>query len=146
MTDNRKRILKMLADKKISVEEASKLLELVDRPQAGQVEEVATAPSGKKRPKYLRVVIKPSVEGAAAGEIERVNIRVPMALIRAGVKFTSLIPHDAADKVDGALKEKGINFNLRNIKDEDLEQMVEALSDLEVDIEGGREKVNIFTE
>jgi hypothetical protein len=69
-----------------------------------------------------------------------------MALIRAGVKLTSLIPHDAADKVDTTLKDKGIDFSLRNIKDEDLEQLVEALSDLEVDIEGGREKVRIYAE
>jgi len=68
-----------------------------------------------------------------------------MSLIRAGVKFTSLIPRDAADKVDGALKEKGINFDIRNIKDEDIEQLVDALGDLEVNIEG-KETVRVFAE
>jgi hypothetical protein len=73
-------------------------------------------------------------------------VRVPLALIRAGVKLTSLVPGEVADKVDAAMKEKGINFNLRNLKEEDIEQLVEALSDLEVDIEGGKGKVNIYTE
>ena len=73
-------------------------------------------------------------------------MRVPLALIRAGVKLTSLVPDEVADKMDTAMKEKGINFNLRNLKEEDIEQLVEALSDLEVDIEGGRGKVNVYAE
>ena len=89
-------------------------------------------------------MINPDAAGKPNGDVERVNIRVPMALIRAGVKLTSLIPRDAADKVDSTLKDKGIDFSLRNIKDEDLEQLVDALSDLEVDIEGGHDKVRIY--
>jgi hypothetical protein len=143
MTDNRERVLKMLADEKITVEEATRLLELTDRKVGGDTE---PAPSAKKKPKYLRVLIDPGATGKSDGDVERVNIRVPMALIRAGVKLTSLIPHDAADKVDTTLKDKGIDFSLRNIKDEDLEQLVEALSDLEVDIEGGPQKVRIYAE
>ena len=142
MTDNRERILKMLADDKITVEEATRLLELADRPAAG----AETTPSARKKPKYLHVLINPNAAGKQNGDVERVNIRVPMALIRAGVKLTSLIPRDAADKVDSTLKDKGIDFSLRNLKDDDLEQLVDALSDLEVDIEGGREKVRIYAE
>ncbi|MHC4104637.1 MAG: SHOCT-like domain-containing protein [Planctomycetota bacterium] len=143
MTDKRKKILEMLAQDKISIDEASKLLELTSQSDEESVEEVPGY--GKKKPKYLRVVIKPT-ENANGGEFERVNIRVPMSLIRAGVKFSSLIPDNAANQVDSALKEKGINFNLRNIKDEDIERLLESLSDLEVDIEGGQGKVNVFTE
>jgi hypothetical protein len=143
MTNNRKKILDMLAQDKISVDEANRLLELTGQPEEERVEEVPGY--GKKKPKYLRVVIKPT-ENTTGGEFERVNVRVPMSLIRAGVKFSSLIPDNAANQVDSALKEKGINFNVRNIKDEDIEQLLEALSDLEVDIEGGQGKVNVFTE
>ncbi len=143
MTDNRERILKMLADDKITVKEATRLLELADRPATGGAE---PTPSARKKPKYLHVLINPDGAGKPNGNMERVNIRVPMALIRAGVKLTSLIPRDAADKVDSTLKDKGIDFSLRNIKDEDLEQLVDALSDLEVDIEGGHEKVRIYAE
>ena len=136
--ENKKRILEMVAEKKITVDDAARLLELVDEPAESQ--------SVKKTPKYLRVTIRPSAEGRADADYERVNVRVPLALVRAGVKLTSLIPNEAADKVDAALKEKGINFNLRNIKEEDIEQLINALSDLEVDIEGGKGKVNVFTE
>ena len=138
MTENRKKILDMLASKKISVEEAERLLGLVDAPVADAV--------NKKTPQYLRVTIKPGAEGQGDSKVERVNVRIPLALIRAGVKFTSLIPNEAADKVDDALREKGINFNIKNLKDEDIEQLVAALSDLEVDIEDGKARINVYTE
>ncbi|MFC1875032.1 hypothetical protein ACFLY3_02630 [Chloroflexota bacterium] len=138
MSENRKRILEMVAENKITVDEALRLLEVVEEP-------AAVSPA-KKTPKYLRVTLKPSAEGKADADFECINVRVPLALVRAGVKLTSLIPNEAADKVDAALKEKGIGFNLRNIKEDDIEQLVEALSDLEVDIEGGKGKINVYTE
>jgi hypothetical protein len=136
--ENKKRILEMVAENKITIDEAIRLLELVEEP--------AASPSAKKTPKYLRVTINPSAEGRAGEDVERVNVRVPLALILAGVKLASLVPTDVADKVDTALKEKGIDFNLKNLKEEDIEQLVEALSDLEVDIEGGKGKINVYTE
>ncbi len=138
MSENKKKILEMVAENKISVDEAVRLLELVEEPEVSL--------KTKKAPKYLRVTVKPSSEGRAESEVERVNIRVPMALIRAGVRLTSLVPAEVADKVDATLREKGIGFNLKNLKEEDIEQLVEALSDLEVDIEGGKGKVNVYTE
>jgi len=144
MVENKKKVLELLPDKKISVDEAVKLLALVERPETGQQEAVEGVLM-KKKPKYLRVVVEPVAGSDSSHEYDRVNVRVPMSLIRAGVKFSSLIPHDAADKVDGALKEKGINFSMRNIKDEDIEQLIEALGDLEVNVEG-KETVRVFTE
>jgi hypothetical protein len=72
---------------------------------------------------------------------------VPMTLIRAGMKFTSLLPPEARDKVNGALHEKGIDFDMRNLKPEDMDQLLEALSDLEVDVVGSDgETVKVFVE
>ncbi len=138
MAENRKKILEMVAENKISIDEAIRLLELVEEP--------VVSSKSKKSPKYLRVTIRPSAESGSDTHVERVNVRIPLALIRAGVKLTSLVPDEVADKMDTAMKEKGINFNLRNLKEEDIEQLVEALSDLEVDIEGGRGKVNVYAE
>ena len=141
MNENRRKILEMLSMGRINTEEAERLLELTGQPEAaGCVEEASVV---KKNPKYLRVVIKPE-EGSS--NAEKVNIRVPVSLIRAGVKLTSLMPRDAADQVDSALKDKGVKFNVKDFTDEDIDQLVEALSDLEVDIEDGKSKVKVFTE
>jgi len=146
MTDNQKRILEMLAEKKITVDEAERLLALID--SAGDTGDRASDKISDKKqsPRYLRVVVQPGAGGEPGSHPERVNIRVPMNLIHAGMKLTSLIPSHATTKVNEALKEKGIDFDLRNLKEDDIEELVAALSDLEVDVQNGREKVNIYVE
>jgi len=146
MTDNKKRILEMLAEKKITVDEAERLLGLVES-QGDDEAGVSEAAGVKKHsPKYLRVVVQPNAEGTPGSRTERVNIRVPMALIRAGIKLTSLIPASATNHVNATLREKGVDLDLSNIKADDIEQLVEALSDLEVDVQSNKEKVNIYVE
>ena len=146
MTDNQRRILEMLSEGKINVDEAQRLLSLIE-PQTGsetRIHEDSSEP--KRNPKYLRVVVQPNAEAGAGNNAERVNVRVPISLIRAGMRLTSLIPPQAYDHINEAIKEKGVDFDLRNLKAEDLEELVSALSDLEVDVESGREKVHVYVE
>ncbi len=144
MENNRRQILDMLAEGKIQAEEAERLLSLVSP-------EGETADSGQHRKesrvsaKYLRVCVEPG-EDAGEDDTERVNIRVPMALIRAGVKLAALIPNRATDSLNEELEKKGIKIDIGRLKAEDLESLVEALHDLEVDVKDGRHKVRIFCE
>jgi Fe-S-cluster formation regulator IscX/YfhJ len=140
MSDNQKRILDMLAEGKISAEEAQKLLAAI----GSGGDEAKSAPP--RSPKYLRVVIQPNPDAPENEDVKRVNVRVPVALIRAGIKFTSLIPAEASEQVNEALKEKGIDFDVRNLKPEDLEELIAALHDLEVDVQNGQEKVHVYVE
>jgi hypothetical protein len=164
MSDNKKKILEMLAKNKISADEAYKLLSAVDAGEGGQgntghtneghQDEGKKGPEFKIKAKYLRVTVTPPEGGSEGkgslfqdGNVGRVNVRIPMSLIRAGLKLTSLIPPDALDKANSALKEKGIKFDVRDIKPETLEELIEALGDMEVDVEGGKgEKVKVFVE
>lgn len=147
MTDPQKKILEMLADKKISTDEAYRLLNAI-RANTGETEgSFRTEASPKTKGKYLRVTVMPAENHENATKVDRVNVRIPMSLIRAGIKLTALIPPHAYDKINGALKEKGIDFDLRNIKTEDIEDLITALADMEVDVESGRgEKVKVFVE
>jgi len=140
MSDSQKRILNLLAEKKISVDEAQRLLSLTEPEPETEGSEEAARPKGKA--KYFHVLVQPE-EGS---DKESVNVRIPMALIRAGIKLTSLIPAHASDQVNEALREKGVDFDVRNLKPEDFEELVEALTDLEVDVKGGKEKVHIYVE
>ncbi len=147
MTENKKKILEMLAQNKINVEEAYRLLSVLDSDEGGQESTPRAATAEKIKPKYLRVTVLPDSANERNPNVDRVNVRVPMSLIRAGIKLTSLIPPEARDKVNGALREKGIDFDVRNVKPEDLEELIEALSDLEVDVVSSRgEKVRVFVE
>ena len=148
MTENQKKILEMLAENKISTDEAYRLLGAVEGGNAGTESRPNEAAEPRKvvTGKYLRVTVMPG-ENADAGHRDRVNVRVPMSLIRAGIKLTSLIPATAKDKIDGALKDKGIDFDINNLRKEDLEELIAALADMEVDVESGHgEKIKVFVE
>jgi hypothetical protein len=145
MTENQKKILEMVADKKSTVDEAHRLLSLIQPSADGRAD-------GAKGPglavKYLRVIVDTEhhwENGYDKGP-QHINIRVPVALIRAGVKLASLIPPEAYNEVDSKMKNRGIQFDLRNMKPENVEELVQALNDLEVDIHGGQEKVRVYTE
>ena len=143
MNDSRKRILEMLAEKKITAEEADQLLEALGTGETAPAA-VSSVEGPKRTWKYLRVTVTP---GENAERQDKVNVRVPMSLIRAGIKLTSLIPPQAQDKIDEALKDKGINFDIKSIKKEDLEELIEALADMEVNVDSHRgEKVRVFVE
>ena len=147
MTENKKKILEMLAEKKISVDDAYRLLNVIDSAESGQESTPKSETAAKAKPKYLRVTVLPDPENEHSSNADRVNVRVPMSLIRAGIKLTSLIPPEARDKVNGALQKKGIDFDVRNLKPDDIEELIEALSDLEVDVVSGKgEKVKVFVE
>ena len=134
----------MLEKGKINTDEAIKLLDLIEKPEAS-INEPVDSVNNKRRPKYLRVVVEPGKSEAGA-DTEQVNIRVPMALLYAGVKLTSLIPDQAIKQVNTALGNKGINMDLRKIKPENLAPLVDALNDMEVEVNSKKEKVHVFVE
>ncbi len=147
MTENQRKILEMLSQNKISTDDAYRLLNVIESEEGGHESTVKTEPGSKSKPKYLRVTVLPNADNEHAADVDRVNVRVPMSLIRAGMKLTSLIPSEAMDKVNEALRDKGINFDVRSVKGEDIEELIEALGELEVDVVSARgEKVKVFVE
>ncbi len=53
-----------------------------------------------------------------------------MGLIPAGVKLPTVLPSNASQVVNDALEQQGLNVDLRNLKPEDLEHLIDALGDL----------------
>ena len=146
MSENRRRILDMLAEGKVSVDEAERLLAAMGE-STGDTGFSAAGETGKDERKYLRVVVEPNPDAGPGVEQHRVNIRVPMALIRAGVKLTSLIPSNATTKINEELHKSGVDFDVSSIKPENLNELVDAMKDLEIDVQGGQEgKVKVYFE
>jgi len=141
MNEEKRKILEMVADKKISVDEAEKLLAAVSD-YAGETTTPARDGAGKPGPKYLRVLVEPSPDNPGG---DRVNVRVPLNLVRAGLKFASYIPDQAKDKINKEMKEKGVPFDLSHFNPQDVEALLVHLNDLTVEVEG-KEKVRVFCE
>jgi hypothetical protein len=140
VSEERKRVLQMLAEGKLEVAEAERLLAaLAGSDEAEPVEaEVVDDTAARPVPKFLRVEC---LDGAS-----KVDVRVPIQLLRSGMKLGSLLPEEARGKVDAALGEKGINFDLKNMRGDELDDFLRLLWDLKVDIEDGSDKVRVFVE
>jgi hypothetical protein len=147
MSENQKKILEMLAQGKISADEAYRLINSIEGEEGRREKTEKTEPDTRVKPKYLRVTVTPSEGYTDPAHADRVNVRIPMSLVRAGIKLTSLIPPEALDKANTALRDKGINFDVRNIKPDDIEDLIEALGDMQVDVESGKgDKIKVFVE
>jgi hypothetical protein len=146
MSDNRRQILEMLAQGKITADEAERLMAALDKGSTSTSAFTASPEIGSKpRPKYLRVLVE-AADKFRGDKSTKVNIRVPMALIRAGVRLGGLIPPEARERANAALREKGMDFDLNSIRPDNLEEIIQQLDQLEVNVDEDRAKVRIFAE
>jgi hypothetical protein len=133
----------MLSEGKISVEEAERLLDALKNGQTdtGTTSSIQGRMRDKSKLKYLRVMVD-SVQG------DNVNIRVPVAVLRAGIKLSALIPPQAYQKLNEKMTEKGVDIDINQIlKNGDIEELIESMGDLNVDVNSKTgDKVKVFFE
>jgi hypothetical protein len=141
MNEQRRQILQMLAEGKITADEAERLIDAVTREEPESSPGVAPRP--RSRPKYLRVVM---VDNSAGDEPSRINIRVPLQLLRAGVRLASLIPPRAITRINAELDKAGVPIDVAQLKPQDVEELIEALGDVTVDVDEPSNKIQVFSE
>lgn len=147
-TNETRRILDLLAAGRINADQAERLLAAVRGGHgAADGSPVSGTPAeAKAKPRYLRVLI----EGDEKENHGRINVRVPLALVRAGVKLSRILPESAQRRINEALAEKDLDFDLNSVKPQDIDALVDHLGELTVDIDGrdGDDKgtVRIFCE
>jgi DNA-binding transcriptional ArsR family regulator len=160
MNENRRQILEMLAAGKITASEAEQLLAALEPDSTvsahtyahtvtGSNSNSAQDAAGKTHAKYLRVLVEADESMTGMKGPTTVNVRVPMKLLRAGVRLASLIPAQAHEQLDEALSRHGVPLTLSQIKPENLEELIDHLEDLTVDVdgkEGNTTKVRVFCE
>lgn len=138
MSEDRSRILNMLADGKITAEEAERLLEALDARSAPTSAEPAIkgdpTPLINALPKFLFV----KIEGDKG---ENVDVKIPLALVRAGLKLTSLIPPQAIDQINEEMSQHGMSIDFNNMKPGDIEELVDALREMEVNVKGDKGEI-----
>jgi len=136
MMEERKQILEMLAQGKITADDAERLL---DKLGTGETDRSSSGPAPASRqsgvkPKYLRVHVDSS-------DGDKVNIRIPLALIRTGIKLTTLLPEHANEK----LGEQGVD--LSKLSELDQKELYETLSELQVNVDSeDGDTVRVFCE
>lgn len=149
MNENRRQILEMLAAGKITAEEAERLIAALEPASTAEFLGSTGGAAVKTRAKYLRVMVEADESMTGMKGPTTVNVRVPMQLLRAGVRLASLIPQQAHNQVDEAFSRHGVPITLSQIKPENLEELIDHLEDLTVDVdgkEGNSTKVRVFCE
>ena len=143
MNEDRRKILEILAQGKITADEAERLIAALEKSPSAPGAANGNGTSSKSKPNYLRLVVS---DEDKQGRPVRVNIRVPVKLLRAGVKLTSLVPAQARDQVNAALHREGLPFDLNQITSENLEEIIEQLDELTIDVDDRKTKVRFFCE
>jgi hypothetical protein len=133
MSEDRNRILSMLAAGKVTTDEAERLLDALETSAgAGPAGPGITGDPGPliaALPKYLYV----QVSGSTG---DNVNVKIPVALVRSGLKLTSLIPDQAMDQINNSMSEHGMSVDLSNLKPEDIDELIESLREMEINVDG----------
>ena len=124
MSEETRKVLEMLSQGKVSVTEAEQLLNAVGT--SGHAEDQKT------EPKYFRVLVStPPQNGKKA---ENVNVRVPMTVVRGGLRLGALIPGMLGNKK--IQLGNGNELDLSKLTYTDLEAMIKDIGELTVDVDG----------
>ena len=73
-------------------------------------------------------------------------MRVPLQLLRAGVRLAALIPPQALGQGQRRLSNSGVPIDLTQLKPEQLEALVEHLDEVTVEVDSPDAKVRVFCE
>ncbi|UCD17222.1 MAG: hypothetical protein JSV44_12350 [Candidatus Zixiibacteriota bacterium] len=152
MSDEQRQILDMLAEGKINIDEAERLLAAVSKAgfkEAIKAEVRAKAlsnisESDKPKPKYMRISVDEGGTGEKRGQ--RINIKIPLQVLRTGMKLGAVMPERIKDKISRKLGEKGIGLNLDNLDSKSIDELMGALGEMNIDIEDGNDKIRIYCE
>ena len=137
MNKERARILKMVSKGKITVEEADSLIDAL-QDDSSTVPGSSKSVESKNLPNFIYVKV------LCANE-DNVDVKVPLSLIRAGMRLTSLIPPKAMDQVNSSLEQHGMSFDMNNLTKEDIDLLIEALSEMEVTVDSKNgDKVRVY--
>ena len=137
MSEDRKRVLEMLAAGKIDVDEAERLL-------AALAPEPAGAPGGAAPPpapgRHFRIRV---TRKAGEGPGKNVDIRIPLSLVEGGMRLGAMIP-GCGEAVTEHLRRKGIDLDVTRLDPEKIETVLHDLG--EMDIDDGKAHVRISCE
>ena len=141
MSVETRKVLDMVAEGKITTEDAEKLLAKLEASSGAEQATPETAPpaekSGFRRVRFLRIEVDEPGR-------KQVNIRMPLAFAFAGRSLLGVLPVNVTEK----LKERGIDLDqLRassKMNDEEKQTLLEQLN-IHVD-KGDGKKVRIFCE
>jgi len=141
MSEERKQILQMLAEGKINADEAGRLLDALESRKAEAYQAEAQIAEPRPKPKFLHIKVESDPQNPKQ---ETVDIKVPIMLLKAGMKLTSLVPERVRGQITTQLGDKGIDLDLNKLNGEATDSLIKALMEMSIDVDSDKEKVRIY--
>jgi hypothetical protein len=171
MSEESRRVLDLLTQGKITVDEADRLLAAIGTVPNGSAAGAAaaegkgTATGEAPSPKYLRITITrtgswPKDDGEPArrasmwaghmgGRSREVSFRVPVALVRNGIRLGAMIPGLSGAGLHTRLRERGVDVDLSKIDTQTIDQLLNEFGEIHIDADsghGGKAQIRITCE
>ena len=153
MSEESRRVLDLLSQGKITVEEADQLLAALAAQSAATP--AGPAATGASAPKYLRIAITrtrgamgedeesrrrswwPGVTGEQRKEV---SVRVPIALLKNGMRLGAILPGVAGERLQARLRERGVDIDLSKLDAATIDELVREFGEMNIDIDSGHSR------
>jgi SHOCT-like domain len=144
--DHRRRILDLLSQGKITVDDADQLLKALG---ASSLEPKASASegAGRQSARWIRVTVDKAARDGKPPK--QVSIRVPMALVRGGMRLGAIFPHfphRGTDAVSQHFRDHGVDVDWSKLDLSQLDAVLQNLDETTIDVDKGRAQVRISYE
>ena len=111
---------------------------------AGQSTVPEASPDAERStPRFLKLEVNAIGED---GKDEGLRMRVPLDLLRAGIKMRALIPKAKRDRINEKLKEKGIEGDVFDMSNDQIDDLIRSMCELEIEAGDGEGGLRIFLE
>ena len=152
MSDETRRVLELVAQGKVTVDEADRLIKAVSADGPAQTAAADTATDGRQRARWFRI----NIHKPAKDQTQRpkdVNVRVPVAVVKGGMRLGAIIATFAGEKAAQRMKERGLDLDLSTINGDlsrmngpEFDTFLKSLDDMNIDIDDGKSQVRITVE
>lgn len=160
MSEETRRVLDLLAHSKITVEEADQLLAAIGGAGAAAAAEggAASAPETSP-PKYLRIAVT-KIRGGSEDETlgrrwwtgeersgrpraREITVRVPVTLVKNGLRLGGLIPGIVGSRLKARLRERGVDLDLSKIDLTTIDELLREFGEMNIDIDAGSRSAQV---
>ena len=154
MSQESRRVLDLLAQSKITVEEADQLLAAIGgaAPGGGAAAAGGAGTPDSPSPKYLRIAVT-KIRGESGDEdwgarswmgrrgfgerAREVTIRVPVSLVKNGLRLGGIIPGIVGSRLRARLRERGVDVDLSKLDPAMIDELMREFGEINIDIDGG---------
>ena len=151
-TEDTRRILDMLSQGKITVDEADRLIKAMSTDRPADTAAAQKLSDSRQPVRWFRINIhKPARD--EAHKPKDVSIRVPIAVVKGGMRLGAIIATFAGEKAAQRMKERGLDLDLATINGDlsrmngtEFDTFMKSLEEMNIEIDDGKSQVRITAE